>query len=488
MNKVLLTLCIFLYVNNEGYTRSTHEVLANAVFGEIQIYRPSGPQNSVTIFVSGDGGWNAWTDDEVKFVAGLGSFVVGIDIRQYASRLKKQISKCFYLASDLETLSIMLQKKYKFPQYYKPILIGYSSGATLVYGALAQAPANTFKGAIALGFCPDMDINKPLCEGSGLKSHSIREGQSYYLEQTENITAPFIVLQGIIDRVCPYDQIKEYMEKLKTGQLIALPNVGHGFAKPINWHPQFLEAFKKVLSAPTYAEQKSAQNALLQSQHIIKLPGDLPITLIPAPSQDTMPMVFMLSGDGGWTGFDQSLCEFMAEKGLPVVGLDVQKYFWNFKTPDEAASDIAKAVLHYMQQWNKNKFILAGYSFGACVVPFIARKFPDALKTKLLGVYSLSPDERADFEIHYSDMLSMGNSHDTYDVLEEIKKIRELNPVCIFGDEESTELREHFGQTGAEILTVPGSHHYNNNPALVAGKIINDIEKAIKQADLDRSR
>jgi type IV secretory pathway VirJ component len=477
MNKVFLTLSVFLYITNEVYTRSTHEVLANDVFGEIQIYKPSVTQNSVAIFVSGDGGWNAWTDDEVKFVAGLGSFVVGIDIRQYMSRLKKQNANCHYLAGDFETLSIMLQKKYKFPQYYKPILIGYSSGATLVYGALAQAPANTFKGAIALGFCPDMDINKPLCMGSGLKYHNIREGQSYYLEQSENLTAPFIVLQGIIDKLCPFDQIKEYMGKLKMGQLIALPNVGHGFSKPLNWHPQFVEAFKNVLSAPTYAEQKSAQNALLQSQHIIKLQGDLPLTLIPAPSRDTLPMVFMLSGDGGWTSFDQSLCEFMAEKGMPVVGMDVQKYFWNFKSPDEAASDIAKAVQHYLLQWNKCNFILAGYSFGACVAPFIAGKFPDAVKAKLLGVYSLSPDERADFEIHYSDMLGMENSQDIYDVPEEIKKIRELHPVCIFGDEESTELREHFSQTGAEIIIVPGSHHYNNNPALVAGKIVNDMER-----------
>jgi type IV secretory pathway VirJ component len=133
-------------------------------------------------------------------------------------------------------------------------------------------------------------------------------------------------------------------------------------------------------------------------------------------------MVFILSGDGGWTSFDQTLGESMAEKGMPVVGLDAQKYFWNFKTPDEAASDVAKAVQHYMQQWNKNKFILVGYSFGACVAPFIARKFSTMIKGELLGVYSLSPDELADFEIHYTDMLSIGNSNDNYNVLEEIKR------------------------------------------------------------------
>ncbi|SPZ91950.1 Type IV secretory pathway, VirJ component [Sphingobacterium multivorum] len=51
-------------------------------------------------------------------------------------------------------------------------MVGYSYGATLVYGLIAQAPAGTFRGGIALGFCPDITIAKPLCKGSGLSSMS----------------------------------------------------------------------------------------------------------------------------------------------------------------------------------------------------------------------------------------------------------------------------------------------------------------------------
>jgi hypothetical protein len=32
-----------------------------------------------------------------------------------------------------------------------PVLVGYSSGATLAYAALVQAPANTFRSAVSLG-------------------------------------------------------------------------------------------------------------------------------------------------------------------------------------------------------------------------------------------------------------------------------------------------------------------------------------------------
>jgi len=44
------------------------------------------------------------------------------------------------------------------------------------------------------------------------------------------------------------------------------------------------------------------------------------------------------------------------------------------------------------------------------------------------------PDKTADFEIHIADILHFKTS-EKYNVIEEIKKIKALNPVCIFGEE-----------------------------------------------------
>ena len=91
---------------------------------------------------------------------------------------------------------------------------------------------------------------------------------------------------------------------------------------------------------------------------------ELPLTIIPTRSKDdTLSIAFLISGDGGWTSFDQSVGEALAEKGIAVLGLDAQKYFWNSKTPLETANAVSKAVEHYLQQWNKKTFILVGYSF-----------------------------------------------------------------------------------------------------------------------------
>lgn len=208
---------------------------------------------------------------------------------------------------------------------------------------------------------------------------------------------------------------------------------------------------------------------------MIKLPGDLPLTIVPALPNSKMPMVFMISGDGEWTSFDHTLADTFAKKGIPVVGYDAQKYFWNAKTPQETTAEITKAISHYLQQWNKKSFVLVGYSFGACVAPFVANRFPDFLKNSLSGICLIAPEEFGDFEIHVSDMLSIGSRNKQFDVLYEIRKIKEIKPVCIFGAEEDPLIHHRFESTGVKIITLPGSHHFDNNYSLIVENILKNI-------------
>src|SRR5258705_5597210 len=47
------------------------------------------------------------------------------------------------MAADFEALSHQLQKEIGMSEYHVPVLIGYSSGATVVYATLVQAPPGT---------------------------------------------------------------------------------------------------------------------------------------------------------------------------------------------------------------------------------------------------------------------------------------------------------------------------------------------------------
>lgn len=443
-------------------------------FGWIKLYS-SDKSNELVLFISGDGGWNAGVVSMAKNIATKNAMVAGIDIRHYFAVLHTEKNDCYYPASDFEDLSLALQKKYHFQNYIKPILVGYSSGATLVYGMLVQAPANTFKGGIALGFCPDLKTGKPLCKGSGLTYHNLPQPGNFYLEKYNSLTAPFIVLNGYADQVCNYDATKTFLAGMHNAQLILLNKVGHGFSVPGNWMPQFLTAFKEIVNAPSYSQTVQQKN--YENQEIInqRTPGDLPLTVIPSAIKSDAPLMFMISGDGGWTSFDQSFAEQLSQRGITVIGLDAQKYFWNEKKPDQTTADLSKAIEFYLQQFGKKNFVLAGYSFGASIVPFIASRLNNDLKAKLKTVVSISPDVTADFEIHVSDMLGFRKNKEKYDVLAEEKKIAAFNPVCFFGEKENHSTTNAFKNEGIKIIMLPGNHHYDDNYSLMATKLAEDL-------------
>lgn len=473
--KRFLALCLVLSLCNLYTFAAEIDSVTYGKFGKITVYHPENTPTSVALFVSGDGGWKDGVVNMAKDIAAQGALVLGIDARHYGYYLSKVSGQCLYPAADFEELSLSIQKKYKLTTYHKPILIGYSYGAVLVYGMLVQAPANTFKGALALGFCPDINVKKPFCKGNGLTQHVLKPKFSYYLEATKGLTAPFIVLNGVKDQTCPFSATEAFMKGMPMAELVTLPKVGHGFLNTADWLPELNTAFKKILTTPSFSEQKTAQNVQLKEQVIKAYTGNMPLVLIPATSKNTLPLVFMISGDGGWTSFDQSLAESLASKGLAVLGLDAQKYFWNAKTPENSTTDILKAINHYKEQLGKENFILAGYSFGASIVPFVANRLPEAERAMLKGVVSLSPDVVADFEIHLVDLLNFGSSKDKYDVIAEMKKIKSVNPVSIFGTGEGSAIRNKFIQNGLKVITIQGDHHFNKDYGLLSTTFLKQI-------------
>lgn len=445
-------------------------------FGKVYIYKPKTAPDAIVLFVSGDGGWNQAPINMGNHLVDNGAMVVGINISKYLISKMKQHEKCYYPAGDFEELSLYLQKKYKFKTYLKPILMGYSSGATLVYGILAQAPANTFKGAIAMGFCPDLPTIEPLCTTNALKQHPTKPGGPIWiLEPTENLTAPFIAINGLDDKICNYKNTEAFFKKLNNSEIIGIPKAGHGMSAQKNYLPHLIYAYNKVKNSATYSEMVAAKNQSPTLPQAEKLTTDLPLIIRPVTRNDTLPLLVFISGDGGWTSFDEGVSENLAKKGIPVIGIDSQKYFWHARTPAETATELTKVVRHYMTTWNKKSFVLCGYSFGADVIPFMITRLPGDLKYMMKSAVMMSPDSKADFEIHVADMLSFGSSNDKYDVLAELIKSSYNNVVCIFGEEENADSHKLFKAAGATIKLLPGSHHYDNNFNVISNEIINSV-------------
>jgi type IV secretory pathway VirJ component len=426
----------------------------------------------VVIYISGDGALNRAALNMARPFADMNVIVIAINYVHFMRSLNSTDEKCLYPAGDFENLSMFVQKKLKLTKYYKPILVGFSSGATLAYALLAQAPANTFKGAIGIGFCPDIKSAKPFCPGNGLKSHVLKQGKSFYFDRFEKLTAPFIVFQGDRDMICDSKEVNEFVKGMKNAEIYNLPTVGHGFANQSKWLPQMKVAVKKIIDSQLFGNKAPIESVPGVNTAMI---AQLPLYLIKAPDNPDKPLCIILSGDGGWTDFDQSISETLAKNGITCVGLDTQKYFWEAKTPETTAQDITKVIQYYMPRLQKTNFMLVGYSFGADVIPFIANRLPADLKKRLAMAAMLSPDDKTDFEVTISSMLDIGNE-DAYDVLKEIRKVNFTKKLCIFGSEEDDDnMQKSFKSNGAEVTVLNGGHHYDENYPLIVSSILKHL-------------
>ena len=223
---------VVLAILASGSERAYAETLSFGRFGTVTLYRNSqGPAN-VVLFVSGDGGWNSGVVDMARELASSDALVIGIDIIHYLKQLAASNDGCSYAAADFEALSQFVQKKLGSAEYKTPVLVGYSSGATLVYAILVQAPTGTFLGAISMGFCPDLLLTKPFCRGNGLEWKPGPKGKGYVFLPDPRLTAPWIAFQGTIDQVCPASAVESYVKQVGQGRLVLLPKVGHGFSVP----------------------------------------------------------------------------------------------------------------------------------------------------------------------------------------------------------------------------------------------------------------
>jgi type IV secretory pathway VirJ component len=448
---------------------AVEETLQYGRFGKLTLYRNSSQPSHVVLFVSGDGGWNLGVVDMAQSLAGLDALVVGIDITHYLKELDRAEEKCTYPAADFENLSKFVQKKLGFDHYRLPVLVGYSSGATLVYALLAEAPPDTFQGAISMGFCPDLPLIKPFCAGYGLKSEPGPKGKGFNFLPAPKLKNHWIAFQGTIDQVCDANAVDAYVKQVGNAEIVSVPRVGHGFSVQKNWLPQFREAFLRMVK-----ESRSMVTAAPPATTAII--SDLPLVEIPAPDSTKDLLAVIISGDGGWASLDRDIGTSLAAKGIPVVGFNSLQYFWTPRNPGQASTDLERIVRYYLAAWHKQRVLLIGYSFGADVLPFMAGHLPDELRQRVSKVVLLGPGREASFEFHLSDWLG-GRSEGALPVADELARLQGLKVLCLYGEDEKESLCREVpsAETNIKAISLGGGHHFGGDYARLADLIVSQI-------------
>jgi type IV secretory pathway VirJ component len=392
-------------------------------FGRVILHPPATTLSQVVLLASGDPPQEPLRKTLTREATERGALVVEFDTRTYLAAAGAGAAKnsCTYAAADLEALSQGVQKQLALPVYRPPVLVGYSSGATLIHTALAEAPPNTFRGAISLGLRPELKIAKPLCAGRGVPRGSIE----------------------------------------------ILPTVGGDLAAEPSWLPRFRDAWAELSTPLPDATPPSAV-------------ADLPLIEVPVASRPApaAPLAVILSGDGGWAGLDKELAGALAERGIPTVGWNTLSYFWTARTPEGMTRDLARVLRHYQAAWRRDRVFLIGYSFGADVLPFMASRLPGDLSARIAGVALLAPSQETGFEFHVSNWLGglAGGASDQHPVLPEVKNLAAKLPgvplLCLFGEKETDSLCPEIRPPLGKAISFSGAHHFGGSYGDVADRLV----------------
>ena len=199
----------------------------------------------------------------------------------------------------------------------------------------------------------------------------------------------------------------------------------------------------------------------------------LPLSLY-ASTDTTKPLIFYISGDGGFNKFSTSFMQSLNKEGYAVIGLDAKDYFWNKKKPQEAATAIETAINGSNKEWKKKNIVLIGYSFGANVSPFMLTHISVALSNKITHLILLSPSAKTDFEIHVLQMFGWGKETGE-SVPAEINKIVKAVTIIV-GDDENEFPFDQLTIRNKQIIKMPGGHHYDGDVTALCKQVVQHLK------------
>ncbi len=449
-----LTLVAALVFPPDGHAQAAASPtrLSHGRFEKLVVYQPAGAASSVALLLSGDEGLNPAVDAIARELARHGAMVTAIDWPAFKARLEADGDPCEFPDGDLENLSHFVQAYFHNPTYQLPVLIGVGAGAALSYAALAQAPRDTFAGVLTLGFCPSLDLQKPICPGSGLESVRTPHGQEY--RPAHGLGDPWVNLAGRGGPTCPADTAQQFISQIKGAAMASLPLVGPA---------QYVAAYGKLVE----------HNA---ASHVAPPPAglrDLPLIELPAQAQvashaDTFAII--MSGDGGWAGLDQDVAAALTAQGIPVVGLDSLRYYWTARTPEGLAADTDRMIRYYLSRLGKRRVLLIGYSQGADVLPFAVNRLPAATRAHVALAVVMGMSEHALFEFHLTSWVSDDNSGPA--TLPEVDKISGIPLLCIYGADEKDSLCPKLDPRRFHVVELKGGHHFDGDYANLARTIL----------------
>jgi type IV secretory pathway VirJ component len=437
--------------------------------GTAMAYVPNASVPRVVLFISGDGGWNAGVVEMARRIAPH-AVVIGISYPSLR-RSGESSTRCWYPAGDLEAISHAAEKRLGLPQYMPPVLVGYSSGATLVYAALAAAPHATFSGGLSLGFCPDLPTDRPVCQAGAWHPRSEPAKHVSWLPSAP-LPQSWFVLHGTADQVCALDETRRFVATIPTARLDVIEGAGHGYSRPAQWGHAFDKALDALWTQP--APAPASRPRPVGSEQLERSLDDLHLPLEYRWAVNPRASLVFWSGDGGWASLDEGVADTLVDAHVNVIGVSSLRYFWHQQTPDRVADDLWQIVSRVERAGEP--VLVGGYSFGAAVVPLALRRWAPAERQRVAGLALITPGASASFEIDPLDWVRSPADDPDAQVAPAVKATG-IRTLCIVGtEEEPAECPASDAGSPLQVVRLEGSHHFHGDYTAVGRAIATFVD------------
>lgn len=417
---------------------NAQEQITHGLFQPVRLYPAAGAVQQFVLLLSGDAGWDIESDRIARALSAHGALVAGIDDAQLRAALEADDGDCVFPDGDLENLSHYLQGYAHVPGYHAPMLVARGTGAGLAYAMVAAAPAQTFGGAITVGFCPELVLRKPLCTAD--RPRYLRSaGSRQLLQPVKQLAAPWLFVGAGPAASCPESTSMAFVRATQGAEVMPASTT---------------DPLASLLAA--YDRLAARQAPIVDTPAGVL--ADLPLVEVPATGNgDTFAV--LLSGDGGWAGLDKEVAAALAARGIPVVGLDSLRYFWSVRTPEGLAADLDRILRSYTLRWQRPRAILIGYSQGANVLPFAVNRLPTASRQQIAQTVLMGLEEHASFEFHLGNWL--GSDPEGAPIRPELERLHAAEVLCLYGEDEEESLCRSAGAAHVRAQMLPGGHHFD---------------------------
>ncbi len=438
------------------WTPVTVAELAHGRFEHLNVYAPHGVPRGVVQLLSDAEGWTPEMVTLADGIARQGAMVIGIDSAALTATLEADGASCVFPDGDLENLSRYIQAYYRLPGYLPPILVGQGAGAAFAYAVFAQAPAQTFAGALSLDFCPVLTLRKPFCKAASLGFAAGPGAAGTALGPVAGLAGPWVVVPHVgpagavaAQPGCDAATVGRFVAQVPGAEFLADPGQG-------------LAAIGKLI----------ARNAPAPADALPAALADLPLVIAPVPS-GVAPggmLAIMLSGDGGWAGLDKEVAAALNTAGVTVIGLDSLRYFWGARTPEGLAADLERIIGAYGGKSAPQGVALIGYSQGADVLPFAVNRLSEASRSRIKLAALLGISTHAVFEFHLGNWVSDDNSGPA--TLPEIERMNGVRILCVYGADEADSPCAKLDPRRITVTKLPGGHHFDGDYGSLARAIL----------------